>query len=194
MKQIVTITTTLASVLLLFASCSNPVGSTQTADCGPGVIIPGVCIDGVKLGDSRERVEELLGEPSGIGWADGVYRGWRSYRYKPPGTEGTGLTIRFFIEKDGSWGPVDMLRLAEPYDGGKTPENIGLGSTFKEVRQAYGEPDYISEHPGNNSIQSSYYYCINSRRFALGGLDGVVERISFWYFIPLEQDTSYLCT
>src|SRR5690625_1429827 len=55
---------TLSGITVLLISCSNTVDSF-TSDCGPGVIVPGVCIDGVKLGDSREQVHQLLGEPSG---------------------------------------------------------------------------------------------------------------------------------
>src|SRR5690625_3396733 len=134
-------TTAAIAVLFLFASC-NILDSKNTDGCEPGVIVPGVCIDGVKLGDSRERVKQLLGEPSGGGIADGLYRAWRTYSYRPPGrTDGLGFSILFIENEDLSLGPVDMLKAHYPYEG-KTPEGIGIGSKLSDVLQAYGEPDF----------------------------------------------------
>ena len=186
---------TLSGITVLLISCSNSVDSfpADTSNCGPGVIVPGVCIDGVKLGDSREQVEKLLGEPSGGGLADGLYRAWRTYSYRPPGrTDGLGFSIYFIEEKDLSWGPVDMLQVHEPYDG-KTPEGIGIGSTLEETLKVYGEPDYSAENElKNGKIQGSYLYCTNSRRFYVGTLNGSIEIISISFFIPVES-TVYSC-
>jgi hypothetical protein len=179
---------------LLLLSCSNPADSTgpELDSGGPGIIVPGESIDGVRLGDSRERVEKLLGEPSGIGWADGM-RGWRTYRYKPPETEGGGLGILFIEEEDLSWGPVDAFNVDKPYDG-KTPQGIGIGSTLEEIIEAYGEPDDIPEDvivDGTHRLQHTY--CFDSVKFTIGMHNQVVRGFFIGFFIPIEQDQTYQC-
>lgn len=181
-------------IVMLLVSCSNLSDSIEPDPGGPGIIIPGESIDGVKLGDTREEVVELLGEPSGVGWADGLYRGWRTYWYKPLGVEGTGFTIYFnYRGEDKPWGPVDALRANKPYVG-KTPEGIGIGSTLEEVREAYGEPDDIPSDvivDGTHRLQ--YTYCIDSVKFTIGMLDEIVEGFFIGFFIPIEQDQTYQC-
>lgn len=184
----------IAAWVLLVLSCSNPLNSSKEDLGGPGIVIPGESVDGVKLGDTRDRVEEILGPHSNIGWGDGITRGWRIYQYKPPGSEGLGLTISFIYQgEDKSWGPVDKLTAHKPYEG-KTPDGIGIGSTLGEVRKAYGEPDYIPSDiivDGTHRLQ--YTYCYDSIKFTIGMDDQVVIGFFIGHFIPIEQDQTYQC-
>lgn len=58
------------SIIWAFISCED-LGSPYT----PPRIIPGVSIDGIRLGYTREQVEGVLGSPSTVGWADGIQGG-----------------------------------------------------------------------------------------------------------------------
>ena len=64
----------LFALALLTCSCADSVDSSGFEQGGPGITIPGNSIEGIQLGDSRERVEELLGVNRDVGLADGPYR------------------------------------------------------------------------------------------------------------------------
>lgn len=182
---------TLSGMTVLLISCNNSVNSfpADTSNCGPGVIVPGVCIDGVKLGDSREQVEKLLGEPSNSGLADGLYRSWSAYYYKLSGMQGAGLNISFIYPE----GPVDMFRGYESYNG-KTPEGIGIDSTLDDVRAAYGEPEDIpTDVMVDDTHHIHYTYCFHSKKFTIGMHDGVVVGFFMGFHEPMEQDQTYQC-
>lgn len=175
-------------IVLIASACSTPFGSEETDPCGPGLIVPGECIDGVKLGDSREAVKDLLGEPDSFGWADGAYRSWFVYTYyKPPGTEGLGFSIYFIEQPINEFGPVDALSVHKPYQG-QTPEGIRIGSMMDEVSEAYGEPDILRIANDLNSID--YIYCNESEQYTTIGLeDSVVSGFFIGFHNPIEQDT-----
>lgn len=71
---------------------------------GIGIIVPGKSIEGIRLGESKEDVEQQLGMPTARGWGHGAYRAWMVYDYR----EGphAGLSVDF-IEDRNSYGPVD---------------------------------------------------------------------------------------
>lgn len=179
-----------AASLLLY-SC-NLVNSSSDDRGGVGIIVPGESIDGIKLGDSKEKVVELLGEPTTISWADGFDRSWRGYHYLPPGEkEGSGFMVLFILEEGDALGPVDYLRAGEPYEG-QTTEGIRIGSTVSEVIAAHGEPDHFSEVEwvnefGEETSQSSIVYCIDSKYFSFSGRDGVVGGIVIYPLYPFKD-------
>lgn len=176
-----------ALMLLMLSSCKNPAGGDSERG-GPGLIIPGESIEGVKLGDSREEVEALIGPPSSTGWGDGLYRAWYIYQYNPSGTPGPGFSIHFIIEEDQTWGPVDMLMAHPPYNG-KTSEGIGMGSSLHDVREAYGKPDFSAGQVlQDGGIDSSYTYCIDDIKFYIGTVDDSVRVFGIYHFIPLDVD------
>lgn len=176
-------------IVFITSACSTPFSSGETDPCGSGLIVPGECIDGVKLGDSREAVKELLGEPASTGLADGFYRSWLVFTYyKPPGSDERGFNIFFIEQPINEVGPVDALSVHEPYQG-QTPEGIRLGSMMDEVREAYGEPDFTSETELNSGTYSRFTYCIKNRRFNVGMLEDTVEVLFTGYFTPIEQST-----
>jgi len=183
-------------IAFLTISCSI-VGSKEDKDeCKPGVIIPGECFEGVRLGDTLDRVEEILGKPVTIGWAEGIYRGWIVYVYKPQGTAGIGLEISFImLEENKPWGPVDAIISGELYTG-RTIKGIGVGSTFEEVLTAYGEPDHRQEYlDGHGEFQGNYIWCYGTIRFVISVRDELVRSFFMGYHIPfpVEQDLGYRC-
>jgi hypothetical protein len=185
----------LAAAALILASC-NITGNDKSPKCRPGLIVPGECIDGVKLGDSRERVERLLGKPTSSGWADGPYRAWRTYIYKPQGSDGLGLFISFLYQgEDQPWGPVDAIRVFEPYTG-KTREGIGIGSTLNEVLKAFGEPEHILESiSGDGYRQANYTWCYGTTKFTVGTLQDTVQVIFMGHYLPFQEgQSSFLCS
>jgi hypothetical protein len=154
---------------------------------GTRIILPGKGIDGIILGDSRDVVENKLGEPTGKGWTDGLYRSWLNYVYWED--EHNGLVVDF-IDNSGDYGPVDVLTVLAPYTG-KTKEGIGLGSTLAAVRGAFGEPKTTLSQPDQDWIAD--FFCINGKKFEVHFLDSAVSTLSIGYFIPLERDTISYC-
>jgi len=180
-------------IVFIASACSNPFSSGETNPCGSGLIVPGECIDGVKLGDSREAVKELLGEPASTGLADGFYRSWLVFTYyKPPGSDERGFNIFFIEQPINEVGPVDALSVHEPYQG-QTPEGICLGSMMDEVREAYGEPDFTYETELSSGTSTNFTYCIKNRRFNVGMLEDTVKGFFIGFHNPMEQDTVINC-
>lgn len=176
----------LSAIFLLLNSCQDNV-TQPTDEGGPGIIVPGKSIEGVKLGDSRESVEQKLGSPTAVGWADGLYRSWRSYTYleKP-------YAILFvdFIDYDSIYGPVDKIGAISPYSG-KTKEGIGIGSPYQLVHQIYGEPNNTVLQPEKSRIAD--FYCFSGKKFEVHYVDSIVTTISIGYFIPIKEDTLTSC-
>src|SRR5690625_2575310 len=110
---------------LLTCSCADSVDSSGFEQGGPAIITPGNSIEGIQLGDSRERVEELLVANRDVGLVSGPYRAWWMFNYED------GLSVMFIELPEGGLGPVDALRASERY-GGKTPEGVGIGSRSEE--------------------------------------------------------------
>ena len=101
-------------------SCNILGSNTESSDCGSGIIIPGECIEGVKLGDSRDQVEKLLVETGNFGWAHGLYRVWHTYLYRPSVSQFSGLSLGIsfiYYGVDQPGGTVDMIIVSEPNDG-----------------------------------------------------------------------------
>lgn len=182
---------------VIFLMSCNILGSDpKSSDCGPGIIVPGKCIEGVKLGYTQEKVEELLGEPWNIGWTDGFYRSWRTYSYSIRGSQEPDLYISFFYNgEDQPWGPVDLMYIDKPYQG-ETPEGIGMGSTLEEVLKTFGTPENILEWKDGNGIEhGNYTWCYGSTRFTIGTTQDTVRLFFMGYHIPFPegQDQDYRC-
>ena len=104
-----------AAFIISLTTCTEPV---QPDDGCPGIIVPGKNFEGIKLGDLKERVVAKLGQPTTVGWADGIYRTWWTFSY----LDGphAGLTVDF-IESGPTYGPVDEIGAVAPCNG-KTKE------------------------------------------------------------------------
>ena len=148
-----------------------------------GIVVPGLSVDGVRLGDSREAVERVLGKPSGGGVADGLYRAWGVSNYRD-GTEER-LSI-YFIETANGYGPVDAISAGPAYRG-KTREGIGVGSALADVHAAYGHPD-TSLVSSDEHVRIVDLYCMNNHKFEIHYLDGVVSGFSIGYYLPMPQN------
>ena len=153
-------------------------------------VIPCKGVDGVAFGQTWAEVEAALGPPSLVGWADGIYRGWRSYAY----LEGpsAGLSVDFLIEDDGaSFGPVDMFMLEPPYSG-KTQKGIGIGSSLGEVEDVYGEPANVFTKE-NNPGYALYTYCFGDQRLNLGIQTDTVSGMNLGYYEPMAEGDGQHC-
>lgn len=184
--------------LYFLVSCNILSSDTKISDCGPGMIIPGDCIEGVKLGDSREQVEKLLGEPRIVGWTDGLYRAWRTYVYQPSEihSSGYGMGISFiYYGEDQPWGPVDRIIISGLY-ASKTPDGIGIGSTLDVVLSVYGEPAFSREGiNGDGNKQGIYLWCYGTIKFTIGTLNETVTGFFMGHYIPFseEEEQDYVC-
>ncbi|NIA31709.1 MAG: hypothetical protein GWP06_17595 [Actinobacteria bacterium] len=169
--------------LSLFNFCKkNIIEPTEMG--GPGIIVPGISVEGIKLGDSRKTVEVKLGKPTSVGWADGLYRGWRLYSYAEGARHEPHVKLQFyFIDHGNSYGPVDWIGIGEAYKG-KTKEGIGIGSALGQVRQAYGFPSETFLSQGIITDK----YCLNGRKLEIGYKDSLVIGMSTGYFVPMPQD------
>lgn len=176
------------AIVLSSISCHDAgVEVVKPDEGGVGIILPGIGIEGIALGNSEETVAQKLGKPSAKGWADGLYRGWRTYAY----WEGqhAGLEI-YFIDNGDSYGPADVLTVLSPY-GGKTSEGIGLGSSLETVHQKYGKPKHTLTQPTQHWIAD--FYCFNGKKLEVHYVDSLVSTMSIGYFVPMDEDTLSSC-
>ncbi len=159
----------------------------------PPRIIPGVSIDGVRLGDSKERVEAVLGYPFGAGWIDGTWRSWRAYAYgNDPGTHRYALTIGFIEIIDespipayqSSCGPVDKVSMNQGYTG-TTREGIGIGTSMEKVLRFWGPP---RRWAGDYAC-----YCFANKFFEFLFKSDTVRLMSTGFFIACPADTFHTC-
>lgn len=176
-------------VLLVISSCQDMGVDIE----GPGKIRPGVGVEGIRLGDSRETVVAILGPPTTVGDVIGFYRGWRHYSYLEGGriSQGGELSLTFaFIENGIDYGPVDLI-IGGPAYRGKTREGIGIGSFLTEVHTAYGTPEAVQYWSDQNTIAD--VYCMNNRKFEIHYTDSVVSGFSIGYFIPMPENPDDPC-
>lgn len=174
-------------------------GTLSCEDMGgpPPRIIPGVSVDGVRMGDSKERVESLLGPPQGGGWIDGVWRTWRVYAYGYNGnTHRYSLTIGFMdILGDtlspidmGTYGPVDKIVMNEGYTG-TTGDGIGIGTRMSEIQSRWGPPRRsVPTTDGQYSC-----YCFNNGFLEILFRADTVRLMTTGFFVPLPADTFHSC-
>jgi hypothetical protein len=162
------------------AACEQ---STEVDEGGPGLIVPGKSVEGIKLGDTKETVEAKLGRPTSVGWVDGLYRGWRHYTYAESSLV-TRVNLQFlFIDNGGSYGPIDEIVIGPAYRG-KTKEGVSVGSALEKVHQVYGMPAKTLSSEGIIADK----YCLNGKKLEVHYKDSVVTVMSTGYFVPMPQD------
>lgn len=133
MRRISLIGLSFAFCLILLAACSNPKPTGQettgSAANNPQSEAPGnelteqdMKLGQLAIGQTMDKVRELLGEPSEETIAHGI--GDPEWIYKDKG-----------LEIDGG-GYVWGIHATSPFSG-VTPRNIGIGSTVDEVKKAY---------------------------------------------------------
>jgi hypothetical protein len=194
MKKTIAITVITGLVIamcLVLLNCSQTNQPEDEKD-ETGIIVPGISMDGVKIGDTEETVVATLGKPDVYGFADGAHRAWRLFAY----IEGlhAGLSI-YFIRDSGGYGPVDEIWAGTshssgiPYSG-KTQEGIGLGSTLKDVHNVYGLPDSSKSYDGNRINE---IYCMEQRHLEMAYRDSIVITLFIGFYKPMPEDPYYDC-
>lgn len=174
------------ATLLLISSCQDM--GVDVMEGGPGIIVPGKSVEGIRLGDSKETVEAILGTPTSVGDAFGAYRGWRLYSYEEE--RGKPRLEFYFIDNGTSYGPLDCISIGPAYRG-KTKEGIGIGSPLSKVHGVYGVPDTAFFLPDQHIIAD--FYCINEKKFEIHYKDSVISVCSIGYFIPMPEDPFNPC-
>jgi len=176
---------------MLISSCQDMgVDQPEETDLlqgGPGVIVPGIGVEGISLGVTVDSVERELGTLRYDYIATGNSRIWRDYSYG----DSLQLSLEFcFIEDGPGIGSLDMIEIGSAYHG-KTRGGIGIGSSLQSVHRVYGVPEKTQSYPDQGLIYE--YYCLNERAFAVGYMDSVVNGFGIYYFVPLPADAMYPC-
>lgn len=153
---------------IVFSGCPDILGNHDIAR-----IVPQKSIDRVQMRDSRERVEEILGEPNSVMKGDfpGVLLDYAS---------GTHSGMRVTVFSDVHAGVVS-IRAIHPYDG-RTPEGHGIGSSREAFLKELGTPSMT--HHGEDTI-TDYYDVASGTFFIKSHPDGVVHTITL--HIPTKE-------
>ena len=186
------ITGFLICMVLLLSTCKQTTQPEEKDETGlvvpgAGIIVPGISVEGIKLGDTKDTVEAKLGKPTSVGWADGLSRGWRLYCYSEGDSrDPNDVKLEFyFIDNGDDYGPVDDISIGPKYKG-KTKEGIGIGTALEQVHQAYGLPaeSFLSER---NIVEK---YCLNGRKLEIhyNNKDSLITVMSTGYFVPMQED------
>jgi hypothetical protein len=131
---------------LLVAGCVDLGPEGEPAD-EQARLIPGVSVDGVKLGMSWEEVVGLLGEGYTIGAYDASPESGYILGYRSGPHSGFACYIPSRAKVRPDWGPVVRIKLGPSYTG-TSSEGVGIGSTQEEVRRALGLPGTFVENAG----------------------------------------------
>ncbi len=166
-------------VLLLVSNCQD-LGINPE---GPGKLVLGVGVEGIRLGDSPQTVRAKLGTPSSVGDIYGAYRGWSHYTYADDSAR-VKLTLAF-IDNGQGLGPLDAITCGPAYQG-NTTEGLGIGSTRADVHKVYGVPARSASQPDPPVISDSY--CISERRLEIEYTNSVAISFTFGYFLPWPKE------
>lgn len=107
--------------------------------------MPQKSIDGVQMRDSRERVEEILGEPDAVGQGDfpGVSLEYTTDRH-------AGMDVTVYSDVNAG---VVAIRLRHPYDG-RTSGRMGIGSSRGGLSRRAGNAS--KTYHGEDRITNDY--------------------------------------
>ena len=159
-------------------------------DGGPGIIVPGKSIEGIKLGDIRDTVLAKLGNPDGGMYVDGRFRCWKGYVYSNYSLSGLYIC---FVDYPTEYNPdlVDVIWADKEYKG-KTRDGIGIGDTLPNVLSILGEPNKILPLQSNPKHFHAIY-CFGKHFLNVIYDDNKVYGFYFGYYFPMPEDTIYSC-
>lgn len=130
---------------LAFVGCKKDDENPQDNNPNTSLIIPGVGITELKIGDEAQKAIDLYGTPfPSNGSANGVYTHFLVYASR-------GVVVYCEPTTESTFNPqmkIDYLKLSAPFDK-KTDKGIGIGSTKSEVKAAYGDPSSSSAFFGD---------------------------------------------
>ena len=163
--------------LLLSAIGCSDFGAPYT----PPRILPGIGMEGVRIGDSRKRAWEVLGKPDGYAFLSAIYGGgqvdiWRTGPHAR-------LTIMYVMDypSEEMVEPVDGLWVESPYDG-TTPEGYGIGTRLEAVLSQRPDFNYLRI---DSSGTGSLVYCASHRYHTITLKDSVIySMFDGWYTPP----------
>ncbi len=128
-----------------------------TEPLGDGRIILGESIEGIHLGDTPERVMELLGPPQYTGHGTASDREWGIFYYdQPTGAEESAIEIWFIGATSTEPGMADAVAVNYGYTG-RSREGIGIGTKREDLYRVLGQPRLILGAPTDVSF---HYFCV----------------------------------
>ena len=128
------------------------------------LIVPGVSIGAVKIGDSLERVRELYGKPTWEGdfdlfnrnpwlWANLSSFDWYNSRNQP--IQISYLDLGLFVWLNNQTSLVEYIGVMPPNDA-RTSSGNGIESAFANVTQEFGEADETDKTVIDKEVMNSY--------------------------------------
>jgi hypothetical protein len=168
--------------------------SVLTAGCNdieefyiPPRIVPGVSIDGVRLGDLPESVEKEFGKVAYGSSEGGFGKAWFVGWYRD-GSH-AGLKVYYidllFLGQPSQPGPVDKIVVQAPYEG-KTEKGIGIGSSVSETHVAYGAPFRV--WTSDNYLHGQDFYCYGDIWVEYNYQDSIVVSIAMGVLYHTRDD------
>jgi len=177
----------LAIIPLIFFlySCNFPTDANNVSGIA---IVPGVSVNGIKLGATKAQIEAVMGKQNILGFSDGKYRSYTMYIY----TDSSGFYDPFerykvsfyFLEYGTNFDTVDVISVGPLY-GGITEKGIGIGSSLKNVHQVYGLPAKTEMSKWENKLWETY--CIDKKWFRVLYKDSLVNSLTFGNFRPIPE-------
>ncbi len=141
-------------------------------------------MEGIRLGDSRCRVREVLGKPDGGGLYDGVTNGGTFESWEKGPHAGRSIYYDTDFNAADLVGPVDGITVGPPH-AGRTAEGIGIGTRLDEVIGQKTDPVHRSMDSSGAGI---IVYCVSHRYFIVTFRDTAVSRAFIGWYRPPRPD------
>ena len=168
------------AVVLLGLICCVPGCSDLGDPYTPPRVLPGVGVDGVRIGDSPSRVHEVLGKASGRAFFSGVHGGGTCEHWDVGPHAGMWVFYYPDFSREDQMGPVDAISVLPPYDGA-TEDGVGIKSGLGTVLALRPDPAYKSIDSTGSGI---VIYCVSHRYLNVTFKDSVVSMVFSGYWDP----------